>query len=102
MYNIDVVKKFDPELGNAIDLELSRQKHNIELIASENIVSENVLAAMGTILTNKYAEGKPYKRFYNGCENVDKIEALAQERVKKLFGAESYTLSDRLCQRKWG
>ena len=88
MYNIDVVKKFDPELGNAIDLELSRQKHNIELIASENIVSENVLAAMGTILTNKYAEGYPSKRYYGGCEIVDEIEEIARNRAKELFGAE--------------
>lgn len=88
MYNIDVVKKFDPELGNAIDLELSRQKHNIELIASENIVSENVLAAMGTILTNKYAEGYPAKRYYGGCQYVDIVEDLARDRAKELFGAK--------------
>lgn len=88
MYNIDVVKKFDPELGNAIDLELSRQKHNIELIASENIVSENVLAAMGTILTNKYAEGYPAKRYYGGCQYVDVVEDLARDRAKALFGAK--------------
>ena len=88
MYNIDVVKKFDPELGNAIDLELSRQKHNIELIASENIVSENVLAAMGTILTNKYAEGYPAKRYYGGCQYVDVVEDLARNRAKALFGAK--------------
>ena len=71
MRNIDYVKSFDPELGNAIQAELERQKRNIELIASENIVSETVMAAMGTILTNKYAEGYPGKRYYGGCECVD-------------------------------
>lgn len=88
MHNIDVVKNFDPELGNAIDLELGRQKRNIELIASENIVSENVLAAMGTILTNKYAEGYPGKRYYGGCEHVDVVEDIARDRAKELFGAK--------------
>lgn len=88
MRNIDYVKKFDPEVGNAINSELERQQGNIELIASENIVSETVMAAMGTILTNKYAEGYPGKRYYGGCEKVDIIEDIARDRAKKLFGAE--------------
>lgn len=88
MYSIDTVSNFDPELGKAMNLELSRQKQNIELIASENIVSENVLAAMGSILTNKYAEGYPGKRYYGGCEYVDIVEDLARDRAKELFGAK--------------
>ena len=75
----------DREVAELISDELERQRTTIELIASENIVSEAVMAAAGTVLANKYAEGKPGKRFYNGCEVVDKIEALAQERAKKLF-----------------
>ena len=77
----------DPELGRAVELELKRQKRNIELIASENIVSEAVLAAAGSILTNKYAEGYSGKRYYGGCEFVDIAETLAVERAKELFGA---------------
>ncbi|MBS5737739.1 MAG: serine hydroxymethyltransferase [Clostridiales bacterium] len=88
MRNIDIVKSFDPELGKAMEFELARQKQNIELIASENIVSENVLAAMGSILTNKYAEGYPGKRYYGGCEYVDIVEDLARDRAKELFGAK--------------
>ena len=88
MRNIDYVKSFDPELGNAIQAELERQKRNIELIASENIVSETVMAAMGTILTNKYAEGYPGKRYYGGCECVDVVEDIARDRACKLFGAD--------------
>ena len=88
MRNIDYVKKFDPEVGAAMDSELERQQGNIELIASENIVSEAVMAAMGTILTNKYAEGYPGKRYYGGCEKVDIVEDIARDRAKKLFGAE--------------
>jgi glycine hydroxymethyltransferase len=88
MRNIDYVKSFDPELGNAIQAELERQKRNIELIASENIVSETVMAAMGTILTNKYAEGYPGKRYYGGCECVDVVENIARDRACKLFGAD--------------
>ena len=75
----------DNEVANYIDLELKRQQTTIELIASENFTSKAVMEACGSVLTNKYAEGKPYKRFYNGCDNVDKIEELAQERAKKLF-----------------
>ena len=88
MRNIDYVKSFDPELGEAIQAELDRQKRNIELIASENIVSETVMAAMGTILTNKYAEGYPGKRYYGGCECVDVVENIARDRACRLFGAD--------------
>lgn len=82
---IDIIKKTDIEVAELIEEELKRQRNTIELIASENFTSKAVMAACGSVLTNKYAEGKPYKRFYNGCENVDKIEELAQERAKKLF-----------------
>lgn len=82
---LDVIKKVDPQVAEAIEKELKRQQSTIELIASENFTSPAVMAACGTVLTNKYAEGKPHKRFYNGCENVDFIEELAQERAKKLF-----------------
>lgn len=85
---LDIIKKKDPEVAQAIEKELERQQNTIELIASENFTSEAVMAACGTVLTNKYAEGKPHKRFYNGCENVDVIEELAQERCKKLFGVD--------------
>ncbi|MCH5206274.1 MAG: serine hydroxymethyltransferase [Oscillospiraceae bacterium] len=79
---------FDKEVADAMGLELSRQKRNLELIASENIVSPAVMAAMGSVLTNKYAEGYPGKRYYGGCEDVDIVETIAIERAKKLFGAE--------------
>ncbi len=82
------LKAFDPEVYSACDLELNRQRQNIELIASENIVSKAVLLAAGTCLTNKYAEGFPGKRYYGGCQYVDIVETLAIERAKKLFGAE--------------
>lgn len=75
----------DPEVADAISLELSRQRHNIELIASENIVSSAVLEAMGSILTNKYAEGYPCKRYYGGCEYVDIVEKIAIDRAQRLF-----------------
>ena len=88
MKNIEYLYSVDSEVASAIDSELKRQKRNIELIASENIVSEGVLAAAGTILTNKYAEGYPGRRYYGGCEDVDKVETIAIERAKKLFGAE--------------
>ena len=78
----------DPDLYNSIKLELERQQQHIELIASENIVSKAVLDAQGSILTNKYAEGYPGKRYYGGCEYVDKAEELALERVKKLFNCK--------------
>ena len=85
---LDIIRKNDPEIAQAIEKELERQQNTIELIASENFTSDTIMAACGTILTNKYAEGKPHKRFYNGCENVDFIEELAQERCKKLFGVD--------------
>lgn len=81
-------KAFDPELWQAIENEGVRQQNNLELIASENIVSKGVLAAQGSILTNKYAEGYPNKRYYGGCEFVDVVETLAIERAKELFGAK--------------
>ncbi len=85
---MDLVKEFDPEVGGMIQKEFDRQMRNIELIASENIVSEAVMAAMGSVLTNKYAEGYSGKRYYGGCECVDLVETLAIERVCKLFGAK--------------
>lgn len=84
---MELIKAYDPELGNLVQAEFDRQVRNIELIASENIVSEAVMAAMGTVLTNKYAEGYPGKRYYGGCECVDEVETLAINRVCKLFGA---------------
>ncbi len=86
--NLDFLNNYDPQIGAAISDELSRQQQNLELIASENIVSPAVLAAMGSILTNKYAEGYPSKRYYGGCEHVDIVEDIARTRAKKLFGAE--------------
>ena len=85
---MDFVTAFDPELGRMIEAEYKRQARNIELIASENIVSEAVMAAMGSVLTNKYAEGYPGKRYYGGCECVDEVERLAIRRVCELFGAK--------------
>lgn len=82
------LRKQDPEILKAMGLELQRQRDNIELIASENIVSEAVLEAMGSVLTNKYAEGYPGKRYYGGCEHVDIVEDVARNRAKELFGAE--------------
>ncbi|MBQ5800310.1 MAG: serine hydroxymethyltransferase [Clostridia bacterium] len=84
----DELENYDKEIYDAVEAELERQKHNIELIASENIVSKGVLLAMGSVLTNKYAEGYPGKRYYGGCERVDVVENIAIERAKKLFGAE--------------
>jgi glycine hydroxymethyltransferase len=78
----------DAEVQEALDGELERQRTTIELIASENFASQAVLAAQGSVLTNKYAEGYPGKRYYGGCEQVDKVEVLAIERAKQLFGAE--------------
>ncbi len=84
----DELKDYDEEVYSACALELERQRHNVELIASENIVSKAVLLAAGTVLTNKYAEGFPSKRYYGGCQYVDVVERIAIERAKKLFGAE--------------
>ena len=86
MYSFDEVKNYDLELANAMEDELSRQRDHIELIASENFVSKAVMAAMGSPLTNKYAEGYPGKRYYGGCQHVDVVENLAIERAKELFG----------------
>ena len=87
MYDFEEIKNVDPAVAEAIDGELTRQRNNIELIASENFVSKAVMAAMGSPLTNKYAEGYPGKRYYGGCGKVDIVEDLARERACKLFGA---------------
>ncbi|MBR3599519.1 MAG: serine hydroxymethyltransferase [Lachnospiraceae bacterium] len=88
MYSFDEVLSLDPEVAEAMNAEIARQNDNIELIASENIVSKAVMSAMGSPLTNKYAEGYPGKRYYGGCEHVDVVEDLARERAKELFGCE--------------
>ncbi len=88
MFELENIKKADPEVAAAISQEIGRQRSKIELIASENFVSPAVMEAMGTPLTNKYAEGYPGKRYYGGCEYVDVVEDLARERAKELFGAE--------------
>lgn len=88
MFDLNELNTIDPEVKSAIEQELDRQRSNIELIASENFVSKAVMAAMGSPMTNKYAEGYPGKRYYGGCEKVDIAETLAIERAKKLFGAE--------------
>lgn len=85
---MDYISQYDPEVGKGLEAELARQRRNLELIASENIVSPAVMLAMGTVPTNKYAEGYPGRRYYGGCEHVDEIETLAIERARKLFGAE--------------
>ena len=82
---LEFLSQYDKEVADSIGLELKRQRRNIELIASENIVSEAVLAAVGSVLTNKYAEGYPGKRYYGGCEYVDIVENIAIDRLKKLF-----------------
>ena len=86
MFDFPKVKATDPQVFEAMQQELNRQEGNIELIASENFVSEAVMQAMGSHLTNKYAEGYPGKRYYGGCQYVDIVEDLARERAKKLFG----------------
>ena len=88
MFSFDEVQTFDPEIAQAIENETSRQNSHIELIASENFVSKAVMAAMGSPLTNKYAEGYPAKRYYGGCEYVDVVETIAIERAKELFGCD--------------
>lgn len=85
---MDFIRQYDEEVGSAIEAECRRQRRNLELIASENIVSEPVMMAMGTVLTNKYAEGYSGKRYYGGCECVDVVETIAIERAKKLFGCD--------------
>lgn len=87
-FNIDHIRKIDPEIASAIDKELERQQNGLEMIASENFTSQAVMEACGTVLTNKYAEGYPGKRYYGGCACVDVVESLAIERAKKLFGAD--------------
>ena len=85
---MNFIQEHDPEVGKGIWEEYERQQNNIELIASENIVSTTAMLAMGTVLTNKYAEGYPGKRYYGGCEAVDVVEAIAIERAKELFHCE--------------
>jgi glycine hydroxymethyltransferase len=85
---MNLITQYDPEVGKAIEAEAARQRRNLELIASENIVSEPVMMAMGTVLTNKYAEGYSGKRYYGGCECVDVVETIAIDRAKKLFGCD--------------
>ena len=85
---IEIIRQTDPEVAELIEKELERQQNTIELIASENFTSQAVMATCGTVLTNKYAEGKPHKRFYNGCDNIDVIEELAQKRACELFGVD--------------
>lgn len=88
MYSLELLRKEDPEIARAIEDEMARQNDHIELIASENWVSKAVMAAMGSPLTNKYAEGYPGHRYYGGCQYIDVVEDLARERAKKLFGCE--------------
>ena len=93
---VDTLGLYDPEIAAVVAEELARQRDGLELIASENVVSEAVMLAMGSPLTNKYAEGYPAKRYYGGCYVVDKAENIAIERAKKLFGAE-HVSQKRLC-----
>ena len=93
MDTIAFVKNADPEVGQAMERELQRQRRNLELIASENLVSSAVMAAMGSVLTNKYAEGYPGKRYYGGCQEVDVVENIARDRACRLFGRSTPTYS---------
>ena len=86
--NLENIKKIDPQIAQQIELELKRQQETIELIASENCTSLAVMEACGSVLTNKYAEGKPHKRYYNGCEYIDIIEEIAQKRACELFNMD--------------
>lgn len=92
MFNAPIAEA-DPEIAEILDAELSRQQNGLEMIASENFVPRAVLQAQGSVLTNKYAEGYPGRRYYGGCEQVDKIETIARERAKSLFGAEYANVS---------
>ena len=83
--NLENIKQTDPQVAQQIELELKRQQENIELIASENFTSLAVMEACGSVLTNKYAEGKPHKRYYNGCEHIDVIEEIAQKKSMRTF-----------------
>ena len=85
--SMEYIKAYDPEIARILELELNRQKNNIELIASENLVSAEVMAVMGSVLTNKYAEGYPGKRYYGGCEYVDMAETICIDRAKMIFDA---------------
>ena len=93
MFSFDEITKVDPEIAAAMTDELNRQNNNLELIASENIVSKAVMAAMGSHLTNKYAEGYPGKRYYGGCQYVDVVEDLARERAKSCLDASTLMYS---------
>ena len=97
MLNTAPLKGLDPEVYSAISAELGRQQSHIELIASENFVIPAILEAQGSVLTNKYAEGYPGRRWYGGCEFVDKIEQLAIDRAKLLFGAEHANVQPHSC-----
>ncbi len=99
MYDFEEIVKADAEVAEAIQAEMKRQDSHIELIASENWVSKAVMAAMGSPLTNKYAEGYPGKRYYGGCQCVDVVEELAKERAKKLFGCEYVNRRMPVCRR---
>ena len=101
MFSFDEITKVDPEIAAAMTDELNRQNNNLELIASENIVSKAVMAAMGSHLTNKYAEGYPGKRYYGGCQYVDVVEDLARERAKELFGCEYVNSHIRVHRLTW-
>lgn len=103
MYTLEDIQAVDMEVAQAITDELDRQNSHIELIASENWVSPAVMSAMGSVLTNKYAEGYPGKRYYGGCECVDVVEELARERAKELFGCEydNVQASFRCCRQIW-
>ena len=100
MDTIGFVGKYDPEVSAAMEKELERQRRNLELIASENIVSPAVMAAMGSVLTNKYAEGLPHKRYYGGCEYVDVVEELARDRAKSCLVQSLQTYSRTLVHRQ--
>src|SRR6056297_978525 len=95
--NYEYLKETDPQIMQVLDRELTRQRGGIELIASENFISRAVMETMGSVLTNKYAEGYPGKRYYGGCEEVDVAENLAIERLKSLFGAEHANVQPHSC-----
>ena len=98
---MNFIRETDPEVGAGIIAEYERQQNNIELIASENIVSTAAMVTMGTVLANKYAEGYPGKRYYGGCQEVDVLENIAIERVKKLFGAEYANVQPHSGRLQW-
>ena len=97
---ISFVSKFDPDVADGMEQELKRQRRNLELIASENLVSPAVMAAMGSVLTNKYAEGYPGKRYYGGCQCVDIVEEIARKRACELFGADHANVQPHSGRRK--